>query len=107
MGLTGLDPLSVANAQLASAIVDSKSCLAMATRVTCLATLASLSWVAIPPPKGPARRTPSCLSYCSGWSMMVSTRVGEDAREESELLMLICEGVRMLEGLGDENLIMS
>ena len=52
MGLTGLDPLSVANAQLASAIVDSKSRLAMATRVACLATLASLSWVAIPPPKG-------------------------------------------------------
>ena len=105
MGLTGLDPLSVANAQLASAIVDSKSCLAMATRVTCLATLASLSWVATPPPKGPARRTPSCLSYCSGWSIMVSTRVGEDAREESELLILVCKGVRMLEGLGDENLI--
>ena len=107
MGVTGLDPLSVANAQFASAIVDSKSCLATAMRVTCLATLASLSWVAIPPPKGPARRMPSCLSYCSGWSMMVSTRVGEDAREESELLMLICEGVRMLEGPGDESLIMS
>ena len=37
---------------------------------------------------------------------MVSTRVGEDAREESELLILVCEGVRMLESLGDESLIM-
>ena len=37
---------------------------------------------------------------------MVSTRVGEDAREESELLILVCEGVKMLEGLGDENLTM-
>ena len=105
MGLTGLDPLSVANAQLASAIVDSKSRLAMATRVACRATLASLSWETSPPPKGPARRMPSCLSYRSGWSMMVSTRVGEDAREESELLMLVCEGVKALKGLGDESLI--
>ena len=103
MGLTGRDPLSVANAQLASAIVDSKSRLAMATRVACRATLASLSWETSPPPKGPARRMPSCLSYRSGWSMTVSTRVGEDAREESELLMLICEGVEVLEGLGDES----
>ena len=105
MGLTGLDPLSVANAQLASAIVDSKSCLATAIRVACLATLASLSWVATPPPKGPARRMPSCLSFCSGWSMKVSTRVGEDAREKSESLMLVCEGVKALEGLGDERLV--
>ena len=105
IGLTDLDLLLVANAQFASAIVDSKSCLAIAMRVACLATLASLSWVATPPPKGPARRMPSCRSYCSGWSMMVSTRVGEDAREESELLILVCKGVRMLEGLGDENLI--
>ena len=105
MGLTGLDPLSVANAQLASAIVDSKSCLATAMRVTCLAMLASLSWVATPPPKGPARRMPTCLSYCSGWSMIVSTRVGEDAREKSESLMLICEGVKALEGLGNERLV--
>ena len=36
---------------------------------------------------------------------MVSTRVGEDAREESELLILVCEGVKMLEGLGDERLV--
>ena len=36
---------------------------------------------------------------------MVSTRVGVDAREESELLMLVCEGLRVLEGLGDEGLI--
>ena len=105
MGLTGLDPLSVANAQLASAIVDSKSRLAMATRVACRATLASLSWEASPPPKGPARRMPSCLSYRSGWSMMVSTKVGEDAREESELLILVCKGARVLEGLGDESLV--
>ena len=33
----------------------------------------------------------------------MSTRVGEDAREESELLILVCEGVKMLEGLRDEN----
>ena len=37
--------------------------------------------------------------------MIVSTRVGEDAREESELLILVCEGVKVLEGLGDESLV--
>ena len=37
--------------------------------------------------------------------MMVSTRVGEDAREKSESLMLVCEGVKALEGLGDERLV--
>ena len=37
--------------------------------------------------------------------MIVSTRVGEDVREESELLMLVCEGVEALEGLGDESLV--
>ena len=102
MGLTGLDPLSVANAQLASAIVDSKSRLAMATGVSSRATLASLSWEASPPPKGPARRMPNCLMGSSGWSMKVSTRVGEEAREEFELDMLL--GDRMI-GLGDESLI--